>query len=251
MCKPSAHTRTAACVHASHCRECAPCAAGTNGASAAEVEDYLTAGLLSYVGNESYMGGDPHVGDGASQLVGAGGADGREGDGSSILVGAGSPRLRAAFNTVVSDPACRAYRDKAIVELEKHELMQVCNRPRPPRQMPRPPTRPFRPSPCHPVRPNLTSPESVTSPCAYAPLQRMEQLATRRAEQTAEAASAARLYTAYREGGEAASADAARVHAAWKATADEQAATADELRRVRGEYDQAKWKGRWAADVRA
>ena len=73
----------------------------------------------------------------------------------------------------------------------------------------------------------------------------MEQLALRRAEQTAEAASAARLLATLGEAGTGHGDAAAGVLAAWCRTAEEQAATVAELRRVRSEYDLAKWKGRW------
>lgn len=72
-------------------------------------------------------------------------------------------------------------------------------------------------------------------------VQRIEQLAARRAEQTNEVASQARIVGAFGADSEVGEA----VSAALQEVQQEQARTLAELRYVREEYDRAKWKGRW------
>ena len=127
-----------------------------------------------------------------------------------MQISAASPRLRAAFGWLTSDAACIVYKQKAAAELAKHEA-----------------------------------------------LQRIEQLAARRAEQTSaaqamgvRAAAGTCMATLVPGDGAARSTDGpAACRAAdgelWRELDEEHGQTTRELRRVRAEYDEMKWKGRW------
>ena len=169
--------------------------APSGGCSAGEVESYIGHGLLTYQSAP------------CAPLAG---------DVEDVWLAAASPRLRAAFVSLVSDPASIAYAEKAASELIQQERMQ-----------------------------------------------RMEQLASRRAEQAADAAAVGRwlvglsstvdtsLGNASADGGPHGSPSGAHAQShqllALSARLETEChATLSELSVVREEYDLEKWRGRWS-----
>ena len=92
--------------------------APTAGASAAELEaSYLRTGLLTYC--------RPAEAAAAAAAAGAGaGAGGDGGPQDTLWVAPASARLRAAFGSLVSDGRWQSYRERALAELAKLELLQ-------------------------------------------------------------------------------------------------------------------------------
>ena len=197
--------------------------APSTGASASEVEQYISAGLLTYCNappwseeaSEYSSSSSSSAGRAAaSQLPTAAatvGVDSAEVsiDSNQIWVAPAAPRLRCAFASMVNaDPSCQAYKVAAETELAKHEQAM-----------------------------------------------RMEQLAARRVEIAAETTAVARVLEGCPALVEESSngpspSPSPEMAIGWlRELAAEGRAGAAELRRVRAEYDAMKWKGRWATDT--